>query len=212
MFNGQSIIDLSHPITPELMPYPGDPPLVIKQLADVDSQGYWLNHISGTAHIGTHIDAPSHFFKDGKTVDHYPVHHWLGQAMVIDAFGRSIITAENTDIPDLTDVNFLLFHTGWDRWMHTSKYIFDHPVIDPTLTEKLATSEIRGIGMDGPSPDKEPYPVHRALLGADMILIENMTQLGNLPVNQRFSFMVVPLRLSTEASWVRPLAFLPSPI
>lgn len=208
-FDDMAVIDLSHPLSPDLIPYPGDPPLSITRLATVDNQGYCLNQISGTAHIGTHIDAPAHFFQHGKTIENYPASHWFGQALVIDAVHRSTITLENTDIPDLTGVDYLLFHTGWDTRIYTSEYMQNHPVIDPALADRLVLTGLKGIGMDGPGPDMDPYPVHQKILGADMILIENMTNLGELPRNQTISIMVLPLRLSTEASWVRPLAFIP---
>ncbi len=209
IFPGQSIIDLSHKLTTDLQPFPGDPPLSITTLANVSESGYCLSQISGTAHIGTHVDVPAHFYTAGKTVDQYPASFWMGRAMVVHAVNHPTITSENTVIPDLAGVDFLLFYTGWDEWKNSSKYALEHSVIDSSLADRLSKSQIRGIGIDGPSPDREPYPVHQLLLGAEKILIENMTRLAELPFYQPIPFIVLPLSIQTEACWVRPLAFLP---
>ena len=36
------------------------------------------------SHLGTHIDAPRHFIKNGKTIDQYDISHFCGYAILIN--------------------------------------------------------------------------------------------------------------------------------
>ena len=63
------IIDISQEIT-NCKVYPGDPKPSIKKISEMEKGNlYNLSTISMCAHNGTHIDAPFHFIKDGKTID-----------------------------------------------------------------------------------------------------------------------------------------------
>ncbi len=206
--NDQVIIDLSHALSIDLTPYPGDPPFTIRELANVPNEGYRLNLIQGTAHTGTHVDVPAHFIHLGQKVDSFPVEFWFGQAMVVSVVGIPVINFSDLPALDLHQIDFLFFHTGWDVQCEPSTYFEHHPVLHPELATYLSKSGLRGIGMDTPGPDKDPYPVHQIILGSGKVIIENMTRLNELPVGQLFRVMVLPLNIPTEACWVRPLAFL----
>ena len=64
--------------------YPGDPSPEKITLNSMDNGDlYNLTAFSMCAHNGTHIDAPFHFIKDGKTVDKMNLESFIGMAYVI---------------------------------------------------------------------------------------------------------------------------------
>lgn len=76
----QSIIDLSHPLDNATPPFPGDLPVEIVVQASIPA-----GHFSGVPgamnvsrlhtglHVGAHLDAPFHFFREGATIDQIPL-------------------------------------------------------------------------------------------------------------------------------------------
>ena len=68
--------------------YPGDPvpeKKVLKSMQQGDV--YNLTAFSMCAHNGTHIDAPFHFIKDGKTVDEIGLDTFVGMTYVTERHG-----------------------------------------------------------------------------------------------------------------------------
>ena len=68
--------------------YPGDPvpeKKVLKSMQQGDV--YNLTAFSMCAHNGTHIDAPFHFIKDGKTVDEIGLDAFVGMTYVTERHG-----------------------------------------------------------------------------------------------------------------------------
>ena len=65
-----TIYDISLTISPSLPTWPGDPELELVQFEAMDSGAHVnVTRISSSVHIGTHVDAPYHFLKDGSTVE-----------------------------------------------------------------------------------------------------------------------------------------------
>ena len=68
--------------------YPGDPaPQAEKIVSMENGEVYNLSAFSMCAHNGTHIDAPFHFLKGGKTVDQLSLDALIGLAYVIEHHG-----------------------------------------------------------------------------------------------------------------------------
>ena len=69
--------------------YPGDPAPSKKDLMSIN-KGYLCNltGFSMCAHNGTHIDAPYHFYNEGKTVDQLPLEKFVGPCYVIHHEGE----------------------------------------------------------------------------------------------------------------------------
>lgn len=73
--------------------FPGDPAPEKKQVLSVENGDVCnLTAISMCAHNGTHVDAPYHFLKDGKTVDNLDLNRLVGYAYVTEESG--VITSE----------------------------------------------------------------------------------------------------------------------
>ncbi|MFP4188387.1 MAG: cyclase family protein [Halobacteriales archaeon] len=157
--------------------YPGDPETEIRNVATVDEDGYATKRLSFSSHVGTHVDAPAHMLRDGKTVDEYAVDRFVGEAVVVDVHEYNPIGPET--VRDAGDADMVFLRTGHvERSYGDDGYYDNHPIVAEEAAEKLVDRGVRTVGLDAPSPDEPPYPVHDILLGNDVLLLENLTNLG----------------------------------
>src|SRR5688500_7598806 len=104
--------DISVPLSPTLVCYPGDPQIEIASVADI-TQGYVANvsRLTLSSHSGTHLDAPRHFFMQGAAIDALDLGWLLGPARVCAMHTTAHITADDLHPLQLAGVKRVLFHT-----------------------------------------------------------------------------------------------------
>src|SRR5471032_2832093 len=98
------LIDVSVPLDAQLPTYPGNTPFsleAIKRIARGDSSNVSTLHMS--AHAGTHVDAPRHFFDEAPGTEALPLEMLIGRARVIEVTTRKGIGAEELDAAHLTE-------------------------------------------------------------------------------------------------------------
>src|ERR1700751_3078298 len=104
------LIDVSVPLDITTPTYPGNTPFTIeaiKRIAHGDSSNVSTLHLS--AHAGTHVDAPRHFFDDRPGAEALPLELLLGRARVIEIVGHKGIGADELSRLDLSDDVRILF-------------------------------------------------------------------------------------------------------
>ena len=148
--------------------YPGAPMPEKKELKSMEKGDlYNLTGFSMCAHNGTHIDAPRHFIKDGKTVDE----------ICLDAFVGMAYVAEHCGVVTCDDAEEIIkkaerYHT------EAAKRILIKGDIEVSLeaAKVFASSNILLLGNEPQSvgPQNEPMAVHLVLLGADVVLLEGI--------------------------------------
>ena len=148
--------------------YPGDPMPEKKELKSMEKGDvYNLTVFSMCAHNGTHIDAPRHFIKGGKTVDE----------ICLDAFVGIAYVAEHCGVVTCDDAEEIIkkaerYHT------EAAKRILIKGDIEVSLeaAKVFASSNILLLGNEPQSvgPQNEPMAVHLVLLGADVVLLEGI--------------------------------------
>jgi kynurenine formamidase len=209
------IIDLTHAISPNMPVYPGTEPPVFITGCSIDDIGFLEKKITFYSHTGTHIDAPAHLIKGSKTLDLLPIEHFYGKAFLLNVTNiknRPIGIKEFEPYQDmLKQVEFLLIQTGWRRYWGSEKYFSGYPVLSPEAADWLSRFGLKGLGLDTISADEadtRDFPVHKAFLQNDAIIIENLTNLEQLPYNP-FIFSCFPLSFEdADGSPVRALAFI----
>lgn len=208
------IVDLTHPISPDMPLWPGTPEPSLSDLSTVGRDGFGERWLQLSSHTGTHLDAPAHIIEGAATLDRLPVDCFIGKGVLLDL--RSASFAETVSLEQLLVIrskieqaDFLLLHSGWSRFWGRDEYNRDYPVLSAEAAAWLVGLGLKGIGIDAPSfdaADSEALPVHRALLGAGLILIENLTKLEQL-VNRDFLLSALPLPIAgAEACPVRAVA------
>ena len=174
-------LDISLPLSSRLPVWPGDPPLVVERFVFMD-QGAPANvsRMSGTVHIGTHIDAPDHFLNDGRTVAHVDLTACLGPAWVLDLehVDRIHRAALEAVWPKDARPSRVLFKTRNSRWWAQGHHAFrpDYVALAPDGAEFLVQQGVRLVGIDYLSiaPYDDPGPTHRILLQAGVVILEGV--------------------------------------
>lgn len=195
--------------------YPGTEPPIFIQGCSIDEIGFSEKKITLYSHTGSHIDAPAHLIKGAKTLDQYPIEHFHGKALLLrfDNLRSKTIGIQELEPHQQTliQVEFVLIHTAWSQFWGTDKYFSDYPVLSLEAADWLSGFDLKGVGFDTISADKadsQDFPVHKAFLQNDTIIIENMTNLGKLPCDQ-FIFSCFPLSFEdADGSPIRAVAFI----
>src|SRR2546423_901179 len=78
------VIDISWPISKATTGYKDRSIVTIEEIKNFNRDGARETALRLSSHTGTHIDAPSHFLKDGKTIDEMPLDHCMGDCVVLD--------------------------------------------------------------------------------------------------------------------------------
>jgi arylformamidase len=148
--------------------FPGDPAPERELVSSMEKGDlYNLTAFSMCAHNGTHIDAPAHFIKDGKTVD----------ALCLDALVGPAYVAEHQGIVSGDDAAEIL-EKAKERNPESAKRILIKGAaeVSSEAAEVFASSEILLLGNESQTvgPEDAPAEVHLILLGADVILLEGI--------------------------------------
>src|SRR6266852_5383154 len=96
------LIDVSVPLDATLPTYPGNTPFgleAVKRIARGDSSNVSSLHMS--AHAGTHVDAPRHFFDGAPGADALPLEMLIGRVRVVEITSRKGIGADELSAIDL---------------------------------------------------------------------------------------------------------------
>ncbi len=208
------IIDLSHRIEPGMPVYPGMEAPVLTFPFDLDKDGFVETRITLLSHTGTHMDAPAHILAGGITLDRMPVSTFYGQAICIEAVsGRQEITIDDL-MPfesEIQAADFVFFRTGWSRLWGKPDYFEGYPALTTEAAVYLNDFTLKGVGFDTISADAaqaHDFTIHKMILGKNRIIIENLTNLDQLPP-VLFSTACFPLHFSnSDGSPVRAVALI----
>ena len=81
----KAIIDLTHTVSADAPSWEGAPiALTAEVVASHDREGFYVRRISLDEHTSTHMDAPAHMARTGRTVDQIPVERLVGPLVVLD--------------------------------------------------------------------------------------------------------------------------------
>jgi kynurenine formamidase len=206
------VIDLTHVITPDMPVYPGTGGPRFEAANSYEKDGFKETLMHLYTHTGTHMDPPAHLYEGAKTLDAFPAGQFAGTAAVIDCTelgeGDRITMAHiNRRREAAGAAEFLLFHTGWDRYWGDARYFGDYPCIDREVAQYLVESGKKGIGLDtiGLDPIADAnLTLHKIVLaGGGTVIIENLTNLA-LVGEGLVTFCALPLKcVDADGSPVR---------
>ena len=148
--------------------YPGDP-VPEKNAISLMEKGelYNLTAFSMCAHNGTHIDAPFHFIRDGKTVDAICLEIFVGMAYVAEHHG---IVSGNDAIEIIEKANVLNPEAA-------KRILIKGPaVVSLEAAKEFASRGVLLLGNESQTvgPEDAPMAVHQVLLGSNVILLEGI--------------------------------------
>lgn len=205
----QTTWDLTHPIHTGMQVYPGDPPVRLTPASSIARDQVAVTALACGTHTGTHLDAPSHVVPGGRTVDALTPGELCDEAIVLpvstpkprQAIGPEAIQGLPATVPPI-----VLVATGSDTHYGTSAYL-DHPWLSIDLAAELRRRGMRVLGVDTLSPDRPgDLAVHRLVLGADGVIVENLRGLTELPRRVHVSLLPLPFA-GADGSPVRAVAW-----
>lgn len=223
IMNKYSVIDLSHPLEQDMPVWPTHPRFFQNEIESYHrGDDSYLNQLTLGEHCGTHVDAPIHFVAGGKSIDEVDVLQLFGQALKIDmsgvpangTLGREGIERWEQENREIQPGDIVLFYSGYEhRWAlrpNQQPFLCDWPGLSREAAAYLVAKGIKAVGTDVMTIDAfvhDGYPAHDVFLNNEVLIIENLTNLQQLPA--QFIFMALPLKIKHgSASPIRAIALL----
>jgi kynurenine formamidase len=194
------LIDLTQPLGPATVLWPGSRPFATETTVDHDTHGAYARDLALPEHAGTHIDAPFHFARGGATADQLPLAALVRPAVRLDvrelvgddpAFALAAVQVEEIERREgeIPPGSAVLVHTGWDRFVgDPERYGGGSHTAFPGLTAGAARLLVRrgvvGIGIDtlGIDPgESSTFAAHRITMPAGLWHAEGLVGLERVP-------------------------------
>ncbi len=191
-------IDISAPITPGMVVWPGDPPVAIsRRLSIAAGDDYNITELSMSAHTGTHMDAPLHFIEGAPGLDGMPLDAVMGRARVVELRSRGEIDEEDLRGLGIGAGERLLLKTAnSDREWPGMPFTEDYAHLTTAAARFLAGRRPACVGLDYLSvagAGDEAAETHVTLLGAGIWLIEGLYLQGVAPGEYELACLPLPL-------------------
>jgi kynurenine formamidase len=199
------LIDLSHRIADGTITYKGLP---APHICDFwtrersaafydDGATFQIGRIDMVANTGTYLDTPFHRYAEGADLADILLEQVAGLPGVMVRCDGMEAGPELFDGLDVAG-RAVLVRTNWDRHWGTDTYFNDHPYLSAAAASLLVERGAALVGIDSHNIDDtstRARPVHTALLGAGVLIVEHLTNLSALP-DGGFRFSAVPPKIA----------------
>jgi len=230
------IIDLTHTLDKDFpfIPVPGVTfAFSLEPIATIERNGVAANAWKIHEHIGTQIDAPSHFAAGGHGMQALTAEQLIVPLVVIDFRREGAVNRDAALQVDhlkawegkhgrIPKGAVVALYTGWDRRIGDASYIGldeKHVKHFPGFSAEAVTflvkeRDIWGVAVDTLSFDPgldDTYAAHRALLGAGKWALEALANLRRLPPTGATAFIGAPKVRDATGGLARVIALVPKP-
>jgi len=191
-------IDVSVPLRDGMVRWPGDPPVRIERVSDLEKgDEATVSRLSLSAHTGTHMDAPRHYVRGGAAIDAMPLEAGIGRVRVLEFKDRTSIRPEDLEPHRIRRGERILFKThNSGRCWKTDSFMEDYVFISREAATFLVQRGVRLVGIDYLSVGgfKVDGPeTHKILLDAGIWIIEGLDLSSVQPGG--YVMACLPLRL-----------------
>lgn len=200
------LYDISMPISTDMPVFKNEssrkPELI--PVKSIDENQVVIHKILLDLHSGTHIDAPSHYFKEGKTIDQLSMTKEVTKCRVIDL----------TSVEDrICEVDLIKHHIQNGEFVLLKTKNSSDNVFNPEfvyLTEEgaryLIQQGVKGVGIDAMTIERNQpnHETHKLLLEKEIMIIEGL-RLANVMAGD-YSMVALPINIvGAEAAPTRVL-------
>ncbi len=162
-----NVIDLTQTIYEGMPVYPGDPEVKIEKVQTIETEGWDLQTLYLSSHLGTHVNMPAHMVGDGKTLDDFPLERFWGKAVMFN---------EELRIKN-------------EEWTgEATGFIFREQNIDQEIAEWIIMNKNKILFVGLSEKYEFDLEVEKKLLQHEIISFENLANCDQLP--EKF----IPLR------------------
>lgn len=215
----ERLIDLSHTIEHGLVTYKGLPaPIICDYLGREESKkqyasgtAFQIGKIEMVTNTGTYLDCPFHRYEHGKDLSEVGVERLADLEGIVIRVDHKETFAINADFFRGKELRgrAVLVHTGWDNYWNTEQYFEHHPHLTEDAALYLIEYGVKLVGIDSVNIDDTrggERPVHTQLLGAEVLIVEHLCNLQQLP-DEGFTFSALPPKFKGAGTFpVRALA------
>jgi len=204
-FDAYRIVDLSFTVVP---PGTQGRPFVV-QRGRLSDNAYKFDIVRSHTHVGTHVEAPAHFYLSGKDVTQLPLDAFFGRAVLLDV--PDAAAAQQIDpafldaaIGDILQPADIVVCRNSDREAEHA------PCFTPQAAMWLRDHKIKMLGIDEHfrlgSTITASRALHDILMSRQITLIEFLDNLADLH-RREFFFMALPFKCAQiDSSWARAIA------
>lgn len=171
------IIDISWLITNDIAEYKNKKTIKITQTSEYDSNGVREKLLTFNSHTGTHIDAPAHFTKNGKTLDQLPLDKFYGPCKILDLTHiNDKIMEKDLEKFEIKENDIIILKTKNSNAPENGEFIYDYVYLEKTGAKFLADKKIKTFGFDylGIESNQPNHETHKYLLENEIPIIEGL--------------------------------------
>ena len=206
-----AIIDISPRISARLAVFPGDTAPTREVAFDMHrGDAITLSTLRTTVHLGSHADAPSHYGRDGRTIEEQPLDLYWGECEVVRVRAEFLGTITRVGRAHLA------VNAGWQpttrriliatsSYCNPEEWTAHFLALEPALVDALADAGVQLVGIDTPSvdcADSKDLPAHQRFYARDVAIIEGLVLSG--VAAGKYELCALPLALEGfDASPVR---------
>ncbi len=208
-----SIIDLTLELHDNMSTHPAHARCVVLEFANhtftaprfqAPCRGFASKVLMFSDHIGTHVDAPFHYFPEKETIEAVKPEQLMGSAVCLDLSAKrpeepitpAMLEAAERRAGVRVGAGDILLFRAWPGH-HTDDGFFRCAGLNGAGADWAVARGIKVLGCDLATPDDPrdmTRPVHLALLGRGILIIEELANLERLPA-ARFEFVGLPLKI-----------------
>ena len=158
------IIDVSVPVRPGMVTYPGDPEVRLERVSSIaEGEIANISRLDFGVHTGTHVDAPVHFVDGAAGAETLPLDVLVGPCVVVDGPEPAAVPAGSERV---------LFKTPNGRLWERDDFADDFVKLDGEGAQALVAGGVRLVGIDYLSIGDEE--AHQVLLEAGIVAVEGL--------------------------------------
>lgn len=209
------LADLTLPMREGMPIHPNHPTFEAEERSyETETHSVRFRRFTSSNHQGTHVDAPAHFVEEGPTIEQLDLELFVGQATVVDLhdYSGEAITDEvlKAALDGRSPTDRTLLATGDASELYASGAFFeDAAYLTGEAAEWLLDEGVSLVAMDflGENPDEPGAPVHTALLGAGVPIVDYVCNTGAIVAHETVEFFCFPLKMpGFDAAPARVLA------
>lgn len=201
------IIDISWPISEKMTTYKNKKSVELHAAKEFEKDNARETTIIINSHVGTHIDAPSHFLKNGKTIDQISLDKFIGKCQVLDLTNvEEYISDKELEKFDIKENEIILLKTKNSYKTETEEFDPSFIYLNAAGAKFLVSKKIKSVGIDylGIERNQPGHPTHKSLLEAQIPIIEGLRL---REINEgSYEFSCLPINLhSSDAAPARAI-------
>lgn len=203
------VIDLSHVITSGMITYKGLPaPHICDFLSRESSRQryapgteFHIGQVNMVGNTGTYIDCPFHRYEDGQDFTEMKLERFTHLPTLVfkhDYQEKGLAIGPDLFLGQRLKGKAVLLHTGWSRHWGTDAYYTLHPFLTEEAARYLVIQGVTLVGIDSHNIDdtrSNSRPVHTILLRQEILIVEHLNNLDQVPVDENWYFHAVPPKI-----------------